>query len=69
MPRRNDDLYAAHASPESIQIQLKKTRAEGRRIERRITWLEALLERRTAERAAGAWPTPAEEAEPDGRGQ
>ncbi|MFD8866048.1 hypothetical protein ACFV1F_17015 [Streptomyces sp. NPDC059590] len=61
MARRNDDLYAEHASPESIQIQLKKTRAEGRRIQRRITWLEALLERRTAEREAGVWPAAAED--------
>ncbi|MEU5608416.1 hypothetical protein AB0H03_06610 [Streptomyces sparsogenes] len=61
MARRNDELFDAHASPESIQIQLTKTRAEGRRIQRRITWLEDLLKRRTAEREAGTWPAPAED--------
>lgn len=45
-----------HASPEALAAYLSDARTEQRALGRYIEWLEALLERRTAEKAAGTWP-------------
>lgn len=55
--RRNDALFAEHASPEAIQVELRKARAAALFVGQRVQWLEDLLKRRTAERDAGIWPT------------
>lgn len=56
MITRDDARFAEHASPEAIQAQLPKARAAARQAQRRVTWLEELLDRRTTELAAGTWP-------------
>jgi hypothetical protein len=48
--------FAENASPEAIEIHLRWAQTERRSIDRYITKLETLLERRTAEKAAGTWP-------------
>jgi hypothetical protein len=45
-----------HASPEALAAMLAEARAEQRALGRYVEWVEALLERRTAEKAAGTWP-------------
>lgn len=56
MTAAEDARFAKHASPEAIQAALPKARAAARKAQRRVTWLEDLLVRRTAEKAAGEWP-------------
>lgn len=66
MTRLNDEhreTYAAHASPESIRALLTAERAERRRVDRRIAWLEDLLVQRSREVEAGAWPAKATDSE------
>ena len=58
---RYRELFAAHASPEAIDVHLRTARADLRRLERHIEWMEELHARRTAERKAGTWPTAREE--------
>lgn len=57
--RANRPSFERHASPEAIQVRLdeanRKRRAWCQRFDRRIAWLEGLLERRATE----PWP-PAE---------
>ncbi|MEW2068446.1 hypothetical protein [Streptomyces sp. NPDC007346] len=57
---RLDDRYpaefAAHAAPGAIRAKLTAERAERRRADQRIDWLEDLLVQRTREIAAGTWP-------------
>jgi hypothetical protein len=53
---RHDALFAEHGSPEAIQARLVTARAAVRKAQRRVVWLEELLARRTAEKAAGMWP-------------
>lgn len=62
--RRNGD-FEAHASPEAINAMLMRERETAKRISRRVEWLEGLLARRTAEKAAGTWP-PTEPAQQQG---
>lgn len=52
--------FAEHASPEAVEVYLSTARADRAKLDRHIAWLEALLERRTAEKAAGEWPAQAE---------
>lgn len=60
-----NEVYEAHASPESIAVYLHREQEAAKRIARRIAWLEQLLERRLAEKAAGTWPaTPTETDKP-----
>jgi hypothetical protein len=63
MPRRvryptpNDRAaMEQHASPAALADGLEVARAERRRLDRHIAWLEQLHTRRTAEKAAGTWP-------------
>lgn len=49
--------FATNASPEAITAHLAGAEADRRGLDRYITKLETLLERRTAEQAAGTWPT------------
>ena len=53
--------FAENASPEAITEYLKTARADQRRADRYTAKLEALLQRRTAEQAAGTWPTTKEQ--------
>ena len=52
--------FAEHASPEAIDEYLRTARADRAKLDRHIAWLEALLERRAGEKAAGEWPHQAE---------
>lgn len=64
MSNRNycrNDVFERTASPEAIVAMLEKERTTVARMQRRIAWLENLLERRTAEKAAGIWPSLAKE--------
>lgn len=56
MTARHDALFAEHGSPEAIQTHLAAARAAASKAQRRVVWLEELLARRTAEKAAGVWP-------------
>lgn len=58
---RRNDVFEQTASPEAIVAMLEKERTTVARMQHRIAWLENLLERRTAEKAAGTWPSQAEE--------
>jgi hypothetical protein len=58
---RRNDVFERTASPEAIVAMLEKERMTIARMQRRITWLENLLKRRTAEKAAGTWPPRAKE--------
>jgi hypothetical protein len=49
--------FAESASPEAITVYLALTAAERDSLDRYIAKLETLLERRTAEKTAGTWPT------------
>lgn len=53
--------FADHASPEAISAHLAGAIAERSSTDRYIAKLGALLERRTAEKAAGTWPTTEEQ--------
>lgn len=59
---RNAKLFDANAHPDAIRLQIPKARAAARKAQRRVAWLEELLERRTAEITAGTWPPTAEPA-------
>lgn len=50
--------YEACATPESIEVALRKERAKLRTQERLVARLEALLEKRTEEKSTGFWPGP-----------
>ncbi|MEU8623259.1 hypothetical protein [Streptomyces sp. NPDC048669] len=54
------DLYAEHASPDSIRIEIKKARTTRDRWSRHINALTRLLDTRLAQIDAGTWPTPEE---------
>ncbi|MGI5162737.1 hypothetical protein ACQEU3_47025 [Spirillospora sp. CA-253888] len=54
--------FEQHASPDAITAHLTRERAARDRINRRITWLEQLLDRRTHERNDGHWPATGEPA-------
>jgi len=64
---RDRARFAEHAAPENVAVHLVKARAELRAQERYVQWLEELLARRTAEKAAGTWG--AEPLEPGDRVQ
>lgn len=49
-------LFAASASPYPIRLAIKKARANERRWRREAEALDALLETRLAQIAAGTWP-------------
>lgn len=49
--------FAENAAPEAIAVYLASAHAERRTLDRYIGKLENLLELRTAEKAAGTWPT------------
>lgn len=49
--------FAENAAPEAIAVYLTAANTERRSLDRYIAKLEVLLERRTAEKAAGTWPT------------
>lgn len=49
--------FAEHAAPEAISAYLASATAERRSLDRYIVKLQDLLERRTAEQAAGTWLT------------
>lgn len=53
--------FAENAAPEAITAYLAAANTERRSLDRYIAKLEALLERRTDEKAAGTWPTVSEE--------
>ncbi|WP_228994747.1 hypothetical protein [Streptomyces sp. DH8] len=48
--------FAEHASLDSIRAVLDAERTKRRRADRRIGWLEQLLDRRLDQVAAGTWP-------------
>lgn len=50
------ERIAKSIAPEAILAGLDDARAEKRRLESRIAWLEKLLVRRCREVAAGTWP-------------
>lgn len=50
------DRISESASPEAIHAWLIKARRNLYAAQAEVEWLEALLERRMAERAAGTWP-------------
>jgi hypothetical protein len=54
---RHRDTFAAHAHPTAIELALRAEKAERRRVDSRIAWLEDLLARRNREIAEGTWPT------------
>jgi hypothetical protein len=72
MTRRDfykDPTFEASAAPEAIEYRLKAERRYLAEQQRRVAWLEELLERRTAERDAGVWPgTPTRTTNGDNRG-
>lgn len=47
--------YEQHAAPENIAARLTQAQTDLRAQERYVQWLEELLARRTAEKAAGTW--------------
>ncbi|MEV8101110.1 hypothetical protein [Streptomyces sp. NPDC088135] len=49
-------LYAEHASPESIRIEIKKARAARDRWQRHVDGLAHLLDTRLGQIDAGTWP-------------
>jgi hypothetical protein len=49
--------FAENASPEAISAYLAGANTERLSLDRYIAKLETLLERRTAEKATGTWPT------------
>jgi hypothetical protein len=49
-------LFEENAAPEAIAVYLDRERKAMARVGRRVTWLEALLERRPRERETGEWP-------------
>lgn len=60
-PEKITDLYAEHASPASIRIEIKKARTTRDRWSRHINALTHLLDTRLAQIEAGTWPTTDEE--------
>ncbi|MFF2411778.1 hypothetical protein [Streptomyces sp. NPDC058092] len=54
-------LYAEHASPESIRIEIKKARAARDRWQRHVEGLARLLDTRLGQIDAGTWPPATEE--------
>ena len=55
--RHNNDLFAEHASPESIRAELEIARKNRDRWQRRIDWLSRLRDDRDKQIEAGTWPT------------
>lgn len=53
-------LYAEHASPESIRIEIKKARAARDRWQRHVDGLARLLDTRLGQIEAGTWPAATE---------
>lgn len=53
--------FAENAAPEAISVYLAAAQKERSSLDRYIAKLETLLDRRTAEKAAGTWPATAEE--------
>ena len=51
-----DPLYAIHASPESIEHDIRTAEATSRRYANKASALRGLLDTRRAQIAAGTWP-------------
>ncbi|MFE4867671.1 hypothetical protein [Streptomyces sp. NPDC056682] len=62
-PARIDRLrpeFTEHASVESIDVQLRRSRSQLRRWHLRVEWLISLRQARVEQKARGEWPEPEE---------
>lgn len=58
--------YMRYAAPQSIQVYVDHAKANLRRAQRELAWMEALLALRTAQEHAGQWPARANDESDDG---
>ena len=56
VPLKHRAGFERHAAPGAVQFQLDAARRRLALVQTEVAWLTALLEKRTAEKAAGTWP-------------
>ena len=58
--------YMRYAAPQSVQVYVDHAKANLRRAQRELAWLEGLLAQRAAQVDAGQWPARAHDESEDG---
>lgn len=58
--------YARYAAIQNIEVRLADARANLRKADREVRWMEVLLAQRAGQNAAGEWPALANDESPAG---